>query len=259
MSAKLLVRKTGAIANLVINNPERHNAISFEMWRALPEILGDLERDAAVRAVVVSGAGTKAFASGADISEFDGQKGEALTRYNSARDEAQRCLVGVSKPLIAKIGGYCLGGGLAVALSCDVRIASERARFGIPAARLGLSYPTWGVRALLDVVGMAAAKDMFFTARQYSASEALGMGLVNHVVEEEALDGFSLEYARSVAANAPLTLASIKCTISELMKDEADRDLDSCERLIDLCYRSSDYEEGRAAFAEKRQPAFTGR
>jgi enoyl-CoA hydratase len=258
---KMIAQKADGIGWMIFNNPERHNAVSLDMWEAAIEMIADFERDDAVRVIVVRGAGEKSFVSGADISKFDNERAEqdAVKRYDAATEGAYSSLRAASKPTIAMIQGYCIGGGANLAVCCDLRICSENAKFAIPAARLGLGYGYHRVRRLLDVVSPAFAKEIFFTARQFGAEEARIMGLVNRVVPQGELETFVTDYARQIAANAPLTVSSIKRIVGEALKDPAERDLALCERLVRECFESEDYAEGRRAFAEKRKPAFKGR
>lgn len=258
---KMIARQDGAIGWIIFNQPERHNAVSLAMWQALEVIVDHFERNPDIRVVVVRGAGEKAFVSGADISEFETQRsGEEATRhYNETSQRAMRRLRELSKPTLAMIQGYCIGGGVAVALSCDIRLSADNARFGVPAAKLGLGYEYEGVRKLVDLVGPAFAKEIFFTARQFNAQEAREMGLVNRVVATADLAARVDEYASTIAGNAPMTVASIKTIVGEIVKDETQRDIALCDRVVDACFNSDDYREGRTAFMEKRKPDFQGR
>ena len=258
---KMIARKDGPIGWIVFNNPARRNAVSVEMWEALAEIVDDYARDPAIRVIVARGAGGKAFVSGADISEFEQKRStpESTEAYRRISERGGEALRLVGKPTIAMIEGFCIGGGVSLALSCDLRIAAESARFGVPAARLGLGYELPGVKKLVDVVGPAFAKEIFYTARQFTAAEALQMGLINRMVADDQLESYVADYARMIAANAPLTVASIKTIVGEALKDESERDEALCDRVGDACFNSEDYVEGRRAFMEKRPAVFKGR
>ena len=258
---KMIARKDGAIGWMTFNNPERHNAVSLEMWQAVGDVLDDFERDEAIKVVVLTGAGGKAFVSGADISKFESERAsaEAVAAYGKVTEHAHGKLHGLTKPSIAMIRGYCIGGGLAVALGCDLRICSEGSRFAVPAAKLGLGYGYSGIKRLIDVVGPSFAQEIFFTARQFSSEEAAGMRLVNRVVPDAELESYVTGYARTIAANAPMTIKAVKQAVVEALKDPEDRDLGLCARMVKACFDSHDYIEGRRAFMEKRKPVFTGR
>ena len=258
---KMIAEKDGPIGWITFNNPERRNAVSLAMWEALADIVRDFESDKAIRVIVLKGAGDRAFVSGADISEFEEKRSspETTRTYNDASGKATVALKHVGKPTIAMIRGFCIGGGVSVALSCDMRIASEGAKFGVPAAKLGLGYEAEGVRKLMDVVGPSFAKEIFFTARQFTAQEAVAMGLVNRLVPDGQLETYVRDYAVTIAANAPLTVASIKTIVGEVAKDESARDMVLCQQVVDRCFNSEDYVEGRSAFMAKRKPIFTGR
>jgi len=261
LTDKLIARKDGAIGWIIFNNPERHNATSYEMWQSLPVVLNAYVMDPEVRVVVFRGAGEKAFSAGADISQFKEKRSsaEAVKEYNAAADAANQALRECSKPTIAMIRGYCIGGGTAVAVGCDIRIAADDARFGVPAARLGLGYRFDGIKRLASIVGPSFTAEIFFTARQFTAQEALQMSLVNRVVPAAELEHFIQDYTHSIAINAPLTIAAVKRSLIELQKDPGERDLALCQRMVDACFGSEDYREGQAAFMEKRKPQFKGR
>jgi enoyl-CoA hydratase len=258
---KMIARKADGIGWMIFNNPERHNAVSLEMWEAAIEIIEDFRRDESVRVIVVRGAGEKSFVSGADISKFEDERAQqdAVARYDAATEGVYTSLLTTPKPTIAMIQGYCIGGGANLAVCCDLRICSDNSKFAIPAAKLGLGYGYTRIRRLLDIVNPAFAKEIFFTARQFTADEARIMGLVNRVVTQAELETYVTDYARQIAENAPLTVKAIKQTVFEALKDPADRDLALCDRLVKECFESEDYAEGRRAFAEKRKPVFKGR
>jgi enoyl-CoA hydratase/carnithine racemase len=206
----------------------------------------------------MKGAGDRAFVSGADISEFEDKRGsgDAVTTYGDATTAANAALRSLEKPLIAMIRGYCIGGGTAAAICCDLRICTENAKFGIPAAKLGLGYGLNRAQPLVDLVGPAFAKEMFFTGRQFDAREAEKMGLVNRVVADDALESTIDEMTRTIAANAPLTVRCAKLVVGEALKDVAERDVAAADRAVAACFASADYKEGQAAFMEKRPPRF---
>ena len=260
-SDKMLAETDGPIGWLIFNNPARHNAMSLDMWAAVPRIVADFVADERVRAIVLRGAGERAFVSGADISEFESVRAsrEETERYDAVGEQATASLYHCPKPTIALVRGYCIGGGMGIAVACDLRLCAEGARFGVPAAKLGVGYQYPGVRKLMDLVGPSFTQEIFYTGRQFSAQEALAMGLVNRVLPEEQLEGALRELAGTLAGNAPLTLGAVKATVAELRKDPAQRDLARSEALVAACFASEDYQEGRRAFMEKRPPAFRGR
>jgi enoyl-CoA hydratase len=258
---RMIAELDGPIGWLVFNNPARRNAVSMDMWQAIPEILEAYERDPAVRVIVLKGAGDKAFVSGADISEFEQNRSspEAVARYDEIGNRAQQRILNAAKPTIAMIHGFCMGGGVGVALSCDLRIAASGAQFGIPAAKLGIGYRLGGLQRLIDLVGPAYAKEIFYTARRFTAAEAHGMGLVNRVLPEAELEGFVRSYCAMIAENAPLSLAAVKGIAAELGKLPSEVDRARCDEMVKRCFESEDYIEGRRAFMEKRKPQFKGR
>jgi enoyl-CoA hydratase/carnithine racemase len=261
VSSKMIAEKDGAIGRIIFNNPARHNAVSLDMWQAVAQIMEDFENDDAIRVIVLSGAGGKAFVSGADISEFKEKRDsvEAAEAYAKISETARVRLQETLKPTIAMIRGYCIGGGMATALACDIRIAAEGSKFGVPAAKLGLGYAYDGIKKLIDVVGPAFAREIFYTARQFTTDEALAMGLVNRVVPDGELESYVDNYCKTIAGNAPLTVRSVKQIVREALKDESKRDMALCKRVVEECFASQDYTEGRTAFMEKRRPVFTGR
>jgi enoyl-CoA hydratase len=258
---KMLARKADGIGWMTFNNPERHNAVSMEMWQAAERILTDFVADPEVRVVVVTGAGGKAFVSGADISKFESERSseEAVAAYQVQTAKVYDLLADCAKPTIAMIQGHCIGGGTALAVCCDMRICGETASFGVPAAKLGLGYPLSGIRRLVDLVGPSFAKEIFFTGKKWGAEDARIMGLVNRVVPNDRLEAFVTDYANTIAGNAPLTVGSVKAIVREALKDRGAADEALCDRLVKACFASEDYIEGRRAFMEKRPPQFKGR
>jgi enoyl-CoA hydratase/carnithine racemase len=255
---KILARKDGHVGTITFNNPERHNAVSREMWEATAHAMEAFAADGDVRVVVMTGAGGKAFVSGADISKFESERAtqEAIDRYNATSARLHDIIDHFPKPLIAKVRGYCIGGGLGLAVSCDLRICTEGSKFGVPAAKLGLGYAYSGTKRLVDTVGIAFAKEIFFTAKQFTAREAYEMGLVNRVVADGDLDAVVQDYADTIGRNAPLTVKTAKFTIKQTVEPEPD--LARCAEMVKQCFASNDYIEGRRAFMEKRKPQFTG-
>ncbi len=246
---------------LIFNQPERHNALSLEMWQGIGDVLETYAADPAVRVAVMRGAGGKAFVSGADISEFDTKRSSAAQKdeYGKIAGRANRWLATFEKPLLALIEGYCIGGGLATALSADVRIATPDSRFGIPAARLGLGYEYDGLAKLARVVGPARARDIMFSARFMGAEEASRMGLVNFVHERDDIERETVAYAQRIAGNAPLTVRAAKAALNAWERGSREADVRSVAGMVNACFDSEDYKEGRRAFQEKRTPDFQGR
>jgi enoyl-CoA hydratase len=260
MTDKMLSRKEGSVGIVTFNNPERHNAVSLEMWEATTEILDGFAADSDIRVVVLTGAGGKAFVSGADISKFGSERAtlEAVRSYNKKTDATYASIADFPKPTIAMIRGYCIGGGLGLATCCDLRIASDNSRFAVPAAKLGLGYGYSGLKRLVDIVGPAFAKEIFYTARQFDAEEARIMGLVNRVVPSAELESSVKSITDMISANAPLTIKAVKYTVGQAVKEDSKRDLAHSNELVEACFASRDYTEGRTAFMEKRKPVFTG-
>jgi len=258
---KMFSRKEAGVGIVTFNNPERHNAMSLEMWEATTRILEDFADDDEVRAVVLTGAGGKAFVSGADISKFASERAslEATRAYDVTTAAAFNSIYEFPKPTIAMIRGYCVGGGVGVASCCDLRICSDNSKFAVPAAKLGLGYAYAGLKRLVDVVGQSFAKEIFYTARQFDAQEAYAMGLVNRVVASAELEGYVKSITDMICANAPLTVKAVKFTVGEILKDESKRNVAGVDKMVEACFASRDYTEGRTAFMEKRKPVFTGK
>lgn len=259
--AELITRKEKAVGWIIFSNPAKFNAVSHDMWVALPQCIAAFDADPEVRLIVITGDGEKAFISGADISQFEKSRGsaEAQAVYNQAVVDAYEAPVRCSKPVVAKIRGICMGGGLGLAAACDVRIAAEDAVFRMPAARLGLGYNYTGMTRFVQLLGVANAADIFFSARKFGAADALSMGFVNRVVPVADLDREVDAYCEMVAENAPLTMAAAKFSIRQTGLDAAARDMGQVQRMIEACFGSEDYREGRKAFMEKRKPNFTGK
>jgi len=257
---KMLSRRDGRVGYVIYNNPERHNAVSLDMWEAAVGMLDDFRNDNNISVVVVTGAGGKAFVSGADISRFEKERSgeEAVARYNAIVEKSYAAFHEFPKPTIAMIRGYCIGGGMGLATCCDLRICSEGSKFAVPAAKLGLGYGYPGLKRLVDIVGLSFAMEIFYTARQFTTAEALVMGLVNRVVPDGELDKYVKDYADTIAGNAPLTIKAVKATVAEVVKEDGKRDIKRSAALVEACFKSRDYEEGRKAFMEKRKPVFTG-
>jgi enoyl-CoA hydratase/carnithine racemase len=261
MTEKMLARKDGHVGTMIFNNPERHNAVSFEMWEKVGTIMEDFRNDPDVRVVVLTGAGGKAFVSGADISKFGDERAtmDAQNRYNSTTERVYNAVSTFPKPTIAMIRGYCIGGGLGLAIACDLRFCTENSKFALPAAKLGIGYGYGGIDRFVQTIGPSQTKDIFFSARQLDAAEALRIGLVNRVVADSDLEKVTMDYAGTLAGNAPLTVAAVKHIAIELMKPESKRDLASCKKMVEACFASEDFIEGRNAFMEKRKAQFKGK
>lgn len=261
MESKILSRLDGAVGTLTFNNPQRHNAMSLDMWLDAAAALEALAGDAAVRVIVLTGAGGKAFVSGADISKFESERASAdgVAAYNAAVERFSRILLDCPQATIAMIRGYCIGGGLGIAVCCDLRVATGESRFGVPAAKLGLGYGLENLGRLSSLVGPQFTAEMLFTARQFTASEAAHMGLVNRVVPDAEIETTVCGLAETIAGNAPLTVRAVKGILRELSRDAGERDRAKCESLVKACFESEDYREGRRAFLEKRRPVFSGK
>ncbi len=261
MTEKMLMRRDGAIGHMIFNQPEKRNAVSLEMWERAQEILDEFEADPEIRVVVLSGAGGKSFVSGADISEFESKRGtaEAQQHYNTQTAKVYERIERFPKPTIAMINGFCVGGGLNLACVCDIRICSDTLQIAMPAAKLALGYPFSAINRLKNIIGIANARHLMFTADRVQAEDAHRMGFAQQLVPAEELEQVVADYAGTIAANAPLTVAAMKFISTQVLVDPEDRDLTKCQVMVNACFASEDFKEGRRAFMEKRKPQFQGK
>ncbi len=259
-NGKLLLAREDGVALLTLNQPDKRNAISVAMWEGIGAVLDECREDNAVRVVILSGAGTKAFSAGADLSEFETRREGAVPRHEYERltVAARAKLAAFPKPVIARIRGHCLGGGLGLAMHADLRIAAKDSRFGIPAARLGFAMGFDVVARLVSLVGEAHARTLLYTAARIDADEAARIGLVNRAVPDEELSDAVVDLARTIADNAPLAVGAAKLSVDQAAQAPERRDLQAVEAAIAGCFESADYKEGRAAFSAKRSPLFQG-
>jgi enoyl-CoA hydratase/carnithine racemase len=257
----LRVEKKGAVGWIVFDQPKKRNAINDAMWRGIPEAMKRFDADPDVRCVLFRGAGTEAFSAGADISEFESNRAnqEAVGQYDDLLDRVLHSIQGSMKPSVAMIYGYCYGGGLEIALACDLRYCGASAKFAIPAAKLGLAYNVEGHKRLLETVGHARAREIMFLGRRYLAEEALAMGMVHRVLTDADLESFTSEILSELCANAPLSIANTKTILEQYAKSVGTPDHARMRAAMERCARSEDYREGRRAFMEKRKPAFKGK
>jgi enoyl-CoA hydratase len=258
---KILQSAADGVGIITFNNPEKRNAMSLDMWEGLGHALVELRDNPDIRVVVLTGAGDKAFVSGADISQFEKTRhnAEASEEY-SRRSAAQRALLAdYPKPIIACIRGFCLGGGMQVAMAADIRIASDNSQFGIPAAKLGIAYGYDGLKHLVSLVGPSWARLLMYTGMRIDAAEAVRIGLVDRVVADADLWNATSEIARTISGNAPLAIKAAKITIAQVLKDPAERDMGAIKQIGTDCMDSEDFREGRRAFMEKRKPQFHGK
>jgi enoyl-CoA hydratase/carnithine racemase len=259
--AELLITKKAAVGTITISNPNKMNAMSVQMWTDLPKAIRAFDADPEVRVIVITGEGEKAFVSGADISQFDTLRSSPQTQkdYEAAVAESMIAPLVCSKPVIAKIRGFCFGGGLGLAAACDIRICSDSSAFRMPAARLGLGYGHTGIKRFTDIMGLANTTDIFVTARRFDAADALRMGFVSRVCTNSEIDAVVEQYTQAISENAPLTVAASKFIVRQVCAHPDDQDLERADEMVKACFASDDFKEGSAAFMEKRPAQFKGR
>jgi len=261
VSDDILVQQDGSIATVILNRPRMRNAINLAMWAEIARLTEGFVRDDSVRAVVYRGAGTEAFASGADITEFPESRKDVETsqRYNATTAAAYAAVRECAKPTIALIHGFCMGGAMGLAMACDLRFAAEGSKFGIPAARLSIVYPPEAIGQLVDLVGPAYAKDILLSARTVSDREALAIGLIQRLVPPAELERTTYDYLALVADNAPLSVRGSKVAIEAYRAGLTEENRARLRTLSQQAVASEDYREGTRAFLEKRRPMFRGR
>lgn len=260
MSGEVLVEREGNIAWMVFDHQQRRNAMTYDMWTSIPPICEELSADDDVRVIGLRGAGDTAFVAGADISQFESNHGRPNSpNYDNATGRAFAAITAIPKPVVALIHGFCIGGGLAIAASADLRYVAEDAQFGLPPARLGIGYSAAGVGVLVDLLGPSVTKELIFTANWFDASTALRWGLVNQVLKKADLDSYVNEQLETIASRAPLSQTAAKLAVADHLLPESQRQPDQVNEAIGNCFRSSDYAEGIAAFMNKRRPDFQGR
>ena len=260
-SDKILTKRNGPLGFIIINNEAKHNAMSLDMWEAIPRAVAELDADHSTRVIIITGAGSKAFVSGADISEFDTVRKDtpSASHYDDINAECYRAVRNASKPTIAQIKGFCMGGGLGLAAACDLRLSNETGKFGIPAAKLGIGYPTKAIADIVEIVGPANAKEMYLTAKVYTAADAQKLGLLHAVFSNDSFDEEALAYCQTVASLAPLSHQYHKAAVNSAIKQTDCLAMDQLQAMACTCLDSQDYKEGRRAFGEKRKPIFEGK
>ena len=260
MSPCIRTRNDGPLRWIVFDNPRRMNALNLDMWASLPDLIAEAVADDDVRVVILRGAGDRAFSAGADISEFDTvRSGDKAKHYDAVNHAAFEAVANCPKPTIAMAQGFCLGGGLLLALSCDLRLAAEGSSFAIPMAKLGVGYDARWIRPVFRSASAASAKEILFTGRRFNHDEAMTMGLLNSVHGMDDIEAKTRTLAQEIAENAPLSLRVAKATVDEFSRAPENPDLAMLDAMIDACIKSDDYKEGRTAFMEKRKPQFRGR
>ena len=260
VAGRLIWRKEGNVGHIIFDNQKKFNAVNMDMWLSLPKAIAEFNADAEIRVVVLQGAGEKAFVSGADISQFDTHRNsDSAGDYNKATEAGYMSILDCVKPVIAKIRGICMGGGLGIVMNCDIRICADNAKFRMPAGRLGMGYAFGGLKRFNEVMGPANTADLFFSARIFGGADALTIGLVKQVVPVAEFDQVVADYVQMISENAPLTLRAAKGALMEMRKPQAEQDPSRVSKMVEACFASDDYKEGRKAFAEKRVPDFKGR
>lgn len=259
-STKILTERAGPIGRIIINNEKKRNAMSLAMWEAIPAAIAELDADHAIHVIVMTGAGNTAFVSGADISEFDQVRGDtpSATRYDKINAECYRAVRNAKKPTVALIKGFCMGGGFGLAAACDLRLANTSGIFGIPAGKLGVGYPTDAIADIVKLVGPANAKEIYLTAKNYSASEAKHLGFLNQIFPDDQFDTEAKAYCTTIAKLAPLSAQYHKAAINTAINQIDSVAMNDLYAMASTCFDSKDYAEGRNAFKEKRKPIFTG-
>lgn len=260
VEGSIVKRKEGPVGHLVFDNQKKRNAVSLDMARRVPKVLADFDADPAVRVIAVSGAGTESFVSGMDISEFEARRSNATQAadYAAISGAMYRAVRAAEKPTVALIRGFCVGGGVAIACACDLRMCSDDAQFAVPAARLGIAYREDYTRWLIETVGLAYAKEILISARRYTAAEAKAMHLVHTTIPVADFEPAAVQYLARIADNAPLSMKAAKFVVNATADGWNEAGREQAARLVAACIASEDYKEGRRAFAEKRKPNFTG-